>query len=449
MSSKPTARQASKPSKTRKGTPRFLNPPMSELASIPPRVQADYPAKCIIYRLLPDVEAFAIVEPNPAARAIDNQALASHVVNKFRRAWQALPEIVERGVRTWIGKGDLRLCVLTISEVWIKRICERVWRHDLGSVEIMETARNLFQYDDKDPLNLAMVQDLATIACLGLGLHDSRFANTHACAAIVKTIMEPANAAPCLREALEDVKGRLASTTDELHQARALFSQLLDHAGADVSSHRGRTVDATPGDCVNEPAVTYAAPTASEPRNVTLKKAQAFPVASIRTAVSLVCEHQDALRAASRTIGGSASVYRLLKPYFAGRPQEEFCVLLLNRRNAIIGFSMVSRGTADSGLVHPRDVFRTAVASNAVHVVLAHNHPSGRSDPSANDTSLTERLCEAGMLLGITVLDHVICCDTGEYYSYVDDGRIGFGGRFFPPRKPCRARRGSKQATQG
>lgn len=89
--------------------------------------------------------------------------------------------------------------------------------------------------------------------------------------------------------------------------------------------------------------------------------------------------------------------------------QECFFVLCLNTRNEPIGKpAMVAMGTCNEVQVHPRDVFRMAVRKNAVHIIVAHNHPSQDVSPSDLDIELTKKLSEAGNLLGIPLLDHII-----------------------------------------
>ena len=88
--------------------------------------------------------------------------------------------------------------------------------------------------------------------------------------------------------------------------------------------------------------------------------------------------------------------------------QELFIVLDLDTKNRIIDKRLVSMGLLDASLVHPREVFRGAIANSAAAVILAHNHPSGDTTPSAEDLSVTRQLVEAGRILGIRVLDHVI-----------------------------------------
>ena len=92
----------------------------------------------------------------------------------------------------------------------------------------------------------------------------------------------------------------------------------------------------------------------------------------------------------------------------AGYGQEAFTVLCLNTRNRLIAGGMISIGIADSTLVHAREVFRKAIEVGAASIILAHNHPSGDSTPSAEDVSLTEQMVQTGQVIGIKVLDHVV-----------------------------------------
>lgn len=88
--------------------------------------------------------------------------------------------------------------------------------------------------------------------------------------------------------------------------------------------------------------------------------------------------------------------------------QELFAVLCLNTRNHLVDKKVVTVGVADSCLVHPREVFRQAILAQAVAIVVCHNHPSGDFSPSAEDIRLTRQLVQAGQVIGIKVLDHVI-----------------------------------------
>jgi DNA repair protein RadC len=104
--------------------------------------------------------------------------------------------------------------------------------------------------------------------------------------------------------------------------------------------------------------------------------------------------------------------------------KEHFGVLFLNVRRQVIGFNMVSIGCLTASLVHPREVFKPAILASAAAVILAHNHPSGDPEPSAEDVTLTRRLVQGGELLGIEVLDHVVLGLGMRYVSFKDRGMI-------------------------
>lgn len=91
--------------------------------------------------------------------------------------------------------------------------------------------------------------------------------------------------------------------------------------------------------------------------------------------------------------------------------REHFRALLLNTRNQVIADEEVSIGTLNTSTVHPRELFRNAIKKSAASLVLVHNHPSGDATPSKEDLDVTRRLCEAGKIIGIEVLDHIIIGD--------------------------------------
>jgi len=117
----------------------------------------------------------------------------------------------------------------------------------------------------------------------------------------------------------------------------------------------------------------------------------------------------------------SADVFEAFRERFAQVDREEFLVLVLDAKNAVLGFNLVSVGTLTSSLVHPREVFKPAILGNAAALILLHNHPSGDPAPSAEDLHLTRRLREVGEVFDIKVLDHIIV-GAGRYVSFVDDG---------------------------
>lgn len=116
------------------------------------------------------------------------------------------------------------------------------------------------------------------------------------------------------------------------------------------------------------------------------------------------------------------AVAEYLLPQFGNRPVEQFGVLSLDTRHRVLRASVLSIGTLDASIVHPREIFREAMSAGAAAVVVFHNHPSGDPEPSQDDCRLTDRLVAAGVLMGIDVLDHVILADV-RYYSFREQRR--------------------------
>lgn len=119
----------------------------------------------------------------------------------------------------------------------------------------------------------------------------------------------------------------------------------------------------------------------------------------------------------------SKDIFQILHHLFIDLPHEEFHVILLNRSNTVIKTEFISRGGVGGTVVDPKLIFKIALAHLASSIVLCHNHPSGNLKPSHEDIQLTQKLKEAGRLLDIQVLDHVIFSDAG-YYSFADEGTI-------------------------
>lgn len=113
-------------------------------------------------------------------------------------------------------------------------------------------------------------------------------------------------------------------------------------------------------------------------------------------------------------------IYNLLKPY-SDETKEYFFAFHLDGKNRITCLEIVSVGSLNQSIVHPREVFKTALLSSAACIILAHNHPTGDPTPSREDREITRRLCEAGELLGVKVLDHVII-GGGCYLSFANEG---------------------------
>jgi DNA repair protein RadC len=106
------------------------------------------------------------------------------------------------------------------------------------------------------------------------------------------------------------------------------------------------------------------------------------------------------------------------------REKEHFWVIGLKSNNLVKFIELVTLGTLNASLVHPREVFRPAIFRGVDSIVIAHNHPSGEANPSKEDKAITTRLVEAGKLLDIPILDHVIIINDGNYYSFKEDQLI-------------------------
>ena len=108
---------------------------------------------------------------------------------------------------------------------------------------------------------------------------------------------------------------------------------------------------------------------------------------------------------------------RFMMPQYGAKPLEEFGVLVLDTRNRLTRLLTVSTGSLNGSLVHPREVYREATICRAAAIIAFHNHPSGDPTPSGEDRALTARLRQAGEILGIQLLDHVIVASAG-YWSF-------------------------------
>ena len=122
-------------------------------------------------------------------------------------------------------------------------------------------------------------------------------------------------------------------------------------------------------------------------------------------------------------ISSSTDVHELMKPELSDLPHEEFWLLLLSRANKVIKKQPISQGGVSGTVADPKLIFGHALNHLASGIILVHNHPSGNIKPSEADKRLTRQLSEAGKLLEITVLDHVIFTDSG-YFSFADESLL-------------------------
>ena len=116
-------------------------------------------------------------------------------------------------------------------------------------------------------------------------------------------------------------------------------------------------------------------------------------------------------------------VHRYFSKYIVHEHQENFMAIFVDNHRRYISHKIIFKGTLDSSLVHPREVFKLALLNNAAGVIIMHNHPSGVTLPSKADDATTTAIAETGNTIGIPLLDHLIVGES-DYYSYVEEGRM-------------------------
>ncbi len=146
-------------------------------------------------------------------------------------------------------------------------------------------------------------------------------------------------------------------------------------------------------------------------------------------AVTLIAAFELGRRLASLPIAQKLKVtdpevvYHRYEPLLSHLKKEQFMILILNSANTLLREVRISEGTLNASLVHPREVFKEAILESAASIILLHNHPSGEVEPSREDKAITRRLREAGTLLDIPVLDHIII-GYRTYFSFREAGLI-------------------------
>jgi DNA repair protein RadC len=142
---------------------------------------------------------------------------------------------------------------------------------------------------------------------------------------------------------------------------------------------------------------------------------------AIIAALELGRRRKDASPDEKQKITGSRDCFDILKPHLQDIPHEEFWVLLLNRANRLIKKHQISQGGVAGTVADPKIIFKLAISELASGIILAHNHPSGNLTASQADRDLTKKITEAGKLLEIQVLDHLIVAGQ-KYFSFADEG---------------------------
>ncbi|REJ85355.1 MAG: JAB domain-containing protein [Bacteroidetes bacterium] len=144
---------------------------------------------------------------------------------------------------------------------------------------------------------------------------------------------------------------------------------------------------------------------------------------SILAALELGRRRNESQPEETGKIGNSRDAASIFQPMLADLNHEEFWVLFLNRANRIIGKEQISMGGMSGTVADPRKIFKAALDRKAISIILCHNHPSGNTNPSEADIRLTRSLYEAGRVLEISVLDHIIIAQN-RFYSFADEGKI-------------------------
>lgn len=127
--------------------------------------------------------------------------------------------------------------------------------------------------------------------------------------------------------------------------------------------------------------------------------------------VTIQMVKESSLRYQYRKITNPDDVKPLVLQFLGSKDREHFGVICLDTKNQPTHIMTVSIGSINSSIVHPREVFKSAILSNSASIILFHNHPSGNPEPSITDKEITRRLVEAGEIMGINIIDHVIIAD--------------------------------------
>lgn len=137
--------------------------------------------------------------------------------------------------------------------------------------------------------------------------------------------------------------------------------------------------------------------------------------------VSLKLIKENSVLYEIRIIRSPYDAYKLIKNFLIDSDREKFVVACLDTKNQPVNISVVSIGSVNSAIVHPREVFKVAMLSNASKIICFHNHPSGNPKCSKEDENITNRLKECGEILGIELVDHIIVGDNDTYFSFKEN----------------------------
>ena len=140
--------------------------------------------------------------------------------------------------------------------------------------------------------------------------------------------------------------------------------------------------------------------------------------------VSIKMIKEKSIKYETRRISTPNDAQCLFRRFLEDSDREQLIVVSLDTKNQPTTINVASIGSLNSSIVHPREIFKSAILSNANSIIIAHNHPSGDANPSKEDISITKRLKECGELMGINLIDHIIIGDDDRFISLKEKGII-------------------------
>lgn len=157
------------------------------------------------------------------------------------------------------------------------------------------------------------------------------------------------------------------------------------------------------------------------PEQLTIEQYDQEPAALQQRIAEMITDHYGTIAGEHTSIKNPREIYHWLQHHLHHRTTERFYILCLSHNNTPQHLIQISQGHLTASVVHPRETFRAAILHNAAGIILVHNHPSGNPEPSPHDRQITRKLVQAGQLLDIPVVDHIILAgDT--YTSFVNRG---------------------------
>ncbi|MCU7557957.1 JAB domain-containing protein [Macrococcus capreoli] len=139
--------------------------------------------------------------------------------------------------------------------------------------------------------------------------------------------------------------------------------------------------------------------------------------------VSIQMVKEKVMWYSERKIKSPEDAYHILKKFSGDSDREQMIMIALNTKNEPTHIQTVSTGSLNASIIHPREIYKTAILSNAANIIIGHNHPSGDTEPSYEDIDVTKRLSQVGEILGISLLDHIIYSDS-TFTSLKEQGNL-------------------------